>query len=89
MLARASGRPIYPLAIATSRRFEVDNWDRSAINLPFGRGAAVIEEAIRVPADADDAGLESYRQQVEAALNKATTRAYAMVDRKGANAGGG
>jgi lysophospholipid acyltransferase (LPLAT)-like uncharacterized protein len=89
MLARASGRPIYPLAIATSHRFEVDNWDRSAINLPFGRGAAVIEEAIRVPADADDAGLESYRQQVEAALNRATARAYAMVDRKGANAVGG
>jgi lysophospholipid acyltransferase (LPLAT)-like uncharacterized protein len=89
MLARASGRPIYPIAVATSRRFEVDNWDRSAINLPFGRGAAVIEDAIRVPAGADDAGLESYRQQVEAALNKATARAYAMVNRKVANAVGG
>jgi lysophospholipid acyltransferase (LPLAT)-like uncharacterized protein len=89
MLARASGRPIYPLAIATSRRFVVDNWDRSAINLPFGRGAAVIEEPIRVPADADDAVLESCRHQVEAALNRATERAYAMVDRKVANAVGG
>ena len=42
MLARASGRPIYPVAVATSRRIELDNWDRTAINLPFGRGAIVV-----------------------------------------------
>ena len=37
MLARASGRPIYPVAVTTSRRIELDNWDRSEVNLPFGR----------------------------------------------------
>ena len=36
-LAQYSGRPIYAVAIATSRRIELDNWDRTAINLPFGR----------------------------------------------------
>jgi lysophospholipid acyltransferase (LPLAT)-like uncharacterized protein len=86
MLARTSGRPIYPLAVATSHRFEVDNWDRSALNLPFGRGAVVVEEVIRVPANADEALLESHRRQVEVALNRATERAYAIVDRKIANA---
>ncbi len=55
-LAQASGRPIYPSAIATSRRYVVDNWDRTTINLPFGRGAGVAAEPISVPADADDAG---------------------------------
>src|SRR5207245_232479 len=34
-LARESGRPIFPVAVATSRRLELANWDRSAINLPF------------------------------------------------------
>jgi len=86
MLARASGRPIYPLAIATRHRVEVDTWDRSAFNLPFGRGAVVVEQAIWVPSDADDAVLETCRQKVEAALNRATERAYAIVDRKIGNA---
>ena len=44
-LAQHSGRPIYPVAIATSRRIELDNWDRTAINLPFGRVAVVAGEA--------------------------------------------
>jgi lysophospholipid acyltransferase (LPLAT)-like uncharacterized protein len=86
MLARTSGRPIYPIAIATQRRFEVDNWDRSAINLPFGRGAVIVEEPVCVSADADDAALELLRWQVESALNKATARAYAIVDRTDGNA---
>ena len=50
------------------------------------RGAIVVEEPIHVPTDADDAVLETCRQQVEAALNRATARAYAIADRKVANA---
>ena len=80
MLARESGRPIFPVAIATSLRIELDNWDRSAINLPFGRGALVGGERIRVPADAGEATLESYRLEVEAALNATTARAYTLAD---------
>ncbi len=58
-LAQHSGRPIYPVAIATSRRIVLDNWDRTAINLPFGRVAMVAGEPIYVPRDADDATLEA------------------------------
>ena len=79
-LARASGRPIYPVAPATSRRIELDTWDRSAVNLPFGRFAFAVGEPIRVAADADDATLEEARRRVELGLNAATERAYAMVD---------
>jgi len=80
-LAQASGRPIYPSAIATSRRFVLDNWDRTTINLPFGRGAGVAAEPLSVPSDADDAALESARQLLEDRLNAATRRAYELVDR--------
>jgi lysophospholipid acyltransferase (LPLAT)-like uncharacterized protein len=80
MLARASGRPIYPTAIATNRRLQLHNWDRSAVNLPFSRGAVVLGEPIRVPADADDAALEAARCLVEARLNAATERAYALAE---------
>jgi hypothetical protein len=80
-LAQASGRPIYPSAIATSRRVVLDNWDRTTINLPFGRGAGVAAEPVRVAADADDAGLEAARLLLEDRLNAATRRAYELVDK--------
>ena len=81
-LAQASGRPIYPSAIATSRRMVMDNWDRTTINLPFGRGAGVAAEPISVPRDADDAALEAARRLLEERLNAATKRAYEMADAK-------
>jgi lysophospholipid acyltransferase (LPLAT)-like uncharacterized protein len=78
-LARASGRPILPVAVATSRRIELDNWDRSTIGLPFGRIAVIAGDLIRVPErGADD--LESYRKQVEEELNAVTRRSYELVD---------
>jgi len=82
-LAQHSGRPIYAVAIASSRRKELDNWDHTAINLPFSRVAMVASEAIYVPRDADDAALERARLQVEQELNRVTERAYDLADRKG------
>jgi lysophospholipid acyltransferase (LPLAT)-like uncharacterized protein len=82
-LAQMSGRPIYPVAITTSRRFELDNWDRTAINLPFGRAAATITGPIRVAADADNAALEAARRAVQEGLDAATRRVHEMVDQRG------
>jgi lysophospholipid acyltransferase (LPLAT)-like uncharacterized protein len=81
MLARESGRPIMPFAMATSRFIQLKNWDRTTINLPFGRGVLVGGEPIDVPADADRAAMETLRQRLEATLNDATERAYAAVGR--------
>jgi lysophospholipid acyltransferase (LPLAT)-like uncharacterized protein len=81
MLARESGRPIMPFAMATSRFLRLKNWDRTTINLPFGRGALVGIEEIFVPADADSATMESMRVKLEATLNEATRRAYLQVGR--------
>jgi lysophospholipid acyltransferase (LPLAT)-like uncharacterized protein len=80
-LASASGRPIYPIAIATRRRVVLDNWDRTAINLPFGRGGRVAGDPVCVPPDADGATLEAARRTLELALDAATARAYAIADR--------
>ncbi|HEY8441949.1 MAG TPA: lysophospholipid acyltransferase family protein [Xanthobacteraceae bacterium] len=80
-LASASGRPIYPVALATHRRIELDTWDRTAINLPFARGAGVVAEPIWVASDADANALELARSTLQAALERATTRAYELVDR--------
>jgi lysophospholipid acyltransferase (LPLAT)-like uncharacterized protein len=82
MLGRDSGRPIYPVAIATSRRMVLDNWDRSAVNLPFGRLAMIAGEPIHVPADADRNVMEQCRAALQQQLHEITERAYAIADRK-------
>jgi lysophospholipid acyltransferase (LPLAT)-like uncharacterized protein len=82
-LAQMSGRPILPGAIATRRRITLDNWDRTTVNLPFGRGAAVGGALIHVPADADETRLELARRAIEDSLNAITRRAYEIVDRTG------
>jgi lysophospholipid acyltransferase (LPLAT)-like uncharacterized protein len=79
-VAQVSGRPIYPIAIATRRRIVLDNWDHTTVNLPFGRGAAVAGAPIHVPHAADAETLELARRAVEDALNAATTRAYELAD---------
>src|SRR5580692_1956386 len=78
MLARESGRPIMPFAMATSRFIRLKNWDRTTINLPFGRGALVGIGEISVPPDADGETMEKLRVQLEQILNEATRRAYAQ-----------
>ena len=81
-LAQLSGRPILPVALATSRRKVLDNWDRTAINLPFSRLAMVGGQIVTVAADADGDTLESCRQALERNLNRTTARAYEVADRR-------
>ena len=81
MLARESGRPIMPFAMATSRFVRLKNWDRTTINLPFGRGALVGIKEIWVPPDADAATMEALRLDLEQTLNEATRIAYDQLGR--------
>ena len=79
-LAKYSGCPIIPVAMATSHFRRLSNWDRTCINLPFGRLTAIRGEPIFVAHDAEDAALEAARRAVEDGLNAATERAYALDD---------
>ena len=80
-LAAVSGRPIYLVAIATHNRITLNNWDRTEINLPFGRGGIVGRGPFRVAADADADALETARLTIESELNVATKRAHQLADR--------
>ena len=82
MLARESGRLIYPLAIESNRRLVLPSWDRASVDLPFARIAFVAGEPIHVPRDADDAALESARQLLQSRLDAAHRRAAALAHRK-------
>jgi lysophospholipid acyltransferase (LPLAT)-like uncharacterized protein len=78
-LAQISGRPIVPVAVATSRRIDFKSWDRASIGLPFGRGAIVLGDPIEIDRDSGPAALEAARAHVERALDDVHARAYALV----------
>jgi lysophospholipid acyltransferase (LPLAT)-like uncharacterized protein len=79
-LARLSGAPIYPVCVATRFRIDLKNWDRTSIGLPFGRGAMVVGEPIRISRDADEGEIEIARQMVEHRLDAVHDQAYAHLD---------
>ncbi|MFM1816004.1 MAG: hypothetical protein RLZ98_2699 [Pseudomonadota bacterium] len=78
-IAKMSGRPIIPLAVASRRYVALNTWSRMTVNMPFGKLAAVYGEPIYVPRDLNPDEIETYRAKVDAALDRATVRAYELV----------
>lgn len=78
-LARVTGRPIVPVAIASSRHLSLNTWSRMTINLPWSDCGAVVGDPVFVPSDLDTEGQERMRQKVEDGLNAATREAYDKV----------
>jgi 3-deoxy-D-manno-octulosonic-acid transferase len=79
MIARASGKPVMPLAIATSRYVALNTWSRMTLNLPWSSLGFAVGEVVHVPRDARGDQLEAYRQAVERSLNAATAIAFARA----------
>ena len=80
VLAQKSGRPVVPLAVASSRRWLLPkSWDRTTINMPFGKSAIVAGVPIFVPKTADEKQIEEIRNKVQDELNRITDRAYALT----------
>ncbi|MFG1345846.1 lysophospholipid acyltransferase family protein [Xanthobacter autotrophicus DSM 431] len=78
-IARYSGRPIIPLAMATRNRITLKSWDRASLNLPLGRGAAVVGEPVFVARDVDEAGLLAARDLLQSRLEAVTARAETLA----------
>jgi len=86
-LAKASGRPVHPVAVVTSRRVDFNSWDRASIGLPFGRCAIVVGDPIRIARDADEATSEAARLALQAGLDAVHARAYELVGSRDPGAG--
>jgi lysophospholipid acyltransferase (LPLAT)-like uncharacterized protein len=80
-VAKYSGRPIFPIAIATRNRVLANSWDRASIHLPFGPAAMIVGDGVHVAPDADDAALDAARKLVQERLNAVTARAEEIVGR--------
>ena len=81
-LARITGRPIVPVAIASSRRISFPTWSRLTINLPWSVCGTMVGDPIHVPADASDAEQERLRQLVQDRLDEVTRIAYERAGAK-------
>jgi 3-deoxy-D-manno-octulosonic-acid transferase len=79
MVARQSGRPILPVAIATSRYLAFNTWSRMTVNLPFSGLGFAVGPMVRVPREATGPELESYREAVQTSLNQATALAFSRA----------
>ncbi len=78
-LARMSGRPVVPIAVATSRYHAFRTWSRMTLNLPFSDLAVVVGEPIVIGADGGAAAAEQARLLIERRLNEMTRRAYELA----------
>jgi 3-deoxy-D-manno-octulosonic-acid transferase len=76
MVARQSGRPIMPVAMATSRYISFNTWSRMTINLPYSALGFAVGPLVSVPREVPTEELETYRQAVEDSLSTATALAY-------------
>ncbi len=75
-LAKVSGRPILPVAMASSRYWALPTWSRMTLNLPGSQLGASFGTPIHVPPDASPEQLEALRREVEIQMNIATIDAY-------------
>lgn len=75
VLARRSGAPILPYALATAPVKRLATWDRFQIPVPFARGAIVFGPLLT----SDNAGSpEALRRELETRMNAATERAEVL-----------
>ena len=79
-LAKTTGHPVLPFHLEASRHWTTKSWDRTQIPKPFSTVAIAMGEPFEVPADADEAALESVRLTLEQRLQTLETRAKQMLD---------
>ncbi len=78
LLARLSGIPITAFYVAVERAWVLNTWDRLMIPKPFSRIYVRFAKKIFVPPDADEAAMEQYHAEMQAALDRITAFAEAQ-----------
>lgn len=76
-VARATGRPLLPVAYACSRRRRLGSWDRMIVPLPFGRGLFAYGESLWVESGERD--LASIDAELGRRVDRETLRARQRV----------
>lgn len=83
LLARISGVAITAFYVAVERAWVLKTWDALMIPKPFSRIYVRFARKIFVPPDADDAALERYHAEMQAALDRITAFAESQFAASG------
>lgn len=78
-IARATGRPLLPVAFSCSRSRRLGSWDRMLLPLPFARGLFVYGEHLWVARESDPDDLEAADRELATRLAEVTDRAASML----------
>ena len=78
-LSKATGNPVLPFHLEASRHWTLKSWDRTQIPKPFATVSIAMGEPMEVPVDADEAGIESARRQLEVRLLALEARARELL----------
>ena len=78
-LAKTTGNPVLPFHLEADRHWTLNSWDHTQIPKPRATVSIAMGEPFDVPRDADDAGIESARVQLEDRLRALESRALALI----------
>jgi lysophospholipid acyltransferase (LPLAT)-like uncharacterized protein len=78
-IARATGLPLHPVAVAARPALRFPSWDGTVLPLPFARVRFVGGAPLRVPPDASREQLEALRERLEAELERLQAEADAAL----------
>jgi lysophospholipid acyltransferase (LPLAT)-like uncharacterized protein len=78
-LAKATGNPVLPFHLEADRSWTLNSWDRTQVPRPFATVSIAMGEPLEVRNDADEAGIESARLQLEERLRTLESRALELI----------
>jgi len=70
LLAKKTGNPVMPFSVETKNYWTINSWDKLQIPKPFSRAKVFIAEPFYVEKDADDAGIEIKRRELQIKLDE-------------------
>lgn len=83
LLSRASALPMAAFYVALSDAWVLNTWDAMMIPKPFSKALVRVSAKLRVPAEAGDAQMTDFHQQLQAALERVTRFAEEHVAQVG------
>jgi len=78
-LAKATGNPVLPFHLEADRHWTMNSWDRTQIPKPRATIALVVGEPFLVARDADAAGIEAARAELNRRLHALERRAQELI----------
>jgi lysophospholipid acyltransferase (LPLAT)-like uncharacterized protein len=83
LLSRASALPMAAFYVALGDAWVLNTWDALMIPKPFSKALVRFSAKVRVPAEADEAQMAEFHQQLQAALERVTRFAEEHVEQVG------